>query len=168
MKKKIDKKAFTLIEVIVYVAIIGLLVVSFISFALAVSSLRSKNYVASEVNANLRVASEIIGKKIRGAQEVLAPAIGATSSQIFLDMPGSDPDIKILQDQGRIYLVEVGIATSTLTSSSVNIKNLEFAHYSSGNNKSSINFTINAEYGVSNSLDYNYENSLQTSVNIKN
>jgi len=168
MNIKKNKKGFTLIEVIVYVAILGAVVVSFISFALAVNQLKNKAYVVAETNSNLRIAADLISRKIRAAQNVVSPSLGDSAAALVLDMPGTDPDLSFYLNQGAIYLEEVGGETTALTSADVNILSLSFDNYGTNSSLSNIHYTIEAEYKNNSSSDYKYENKLETSVNTKN
>lgn len=168
MNNKKNKKGFTLIEIIVYVALMGTVIVSFISFVLAANQLKNKAYVVSEVNANLRIAADLISRKIRAAQSVVSPSVGNSAAALSLDMPGTDPNINFFLNQGVIYLEEVGVATTSLTSLDVNIKNLIFDNYGTNNSLSNIHFEIEAEYRNKASNEFKYENNLETSVNTKN
>ena len=62
--------AFTLIELIIYLAIISGIAVSFVYFSISITNTRAKTYVVQEVHANARTALELIAQRIRASQGV--------------------------------------------------------------------------------------------------
>ncbi|MDO8260564.1 MAG: hypothetical protein Q7T50_03665 [Candidatus Magasanikbacteria bacterium] len=157
----------TLFEVIIYVAILGMIVVSFISFTLAVSSVRNKSYVMSEVNSNLRIASDLISQKVRSAENVLSPLAGNSGASLSLDMPNPEPSLDFSLSDGVLYLVEDGITSSAITSSEVNITQLSFENISANGQRASLQVKISGEYRANDSREFTYTNSLKTTVNIR-
>ncbi len=84
-KKSIKKnKGFTLVELIIYIAIISIVVVGFITFTLSIINSRNKNYVVQEVQANTRTAFKLISQEI-----LLAEGVNIGSSVFDSDPGGS-------------------------------------------------------------------------------
>ena len=75
-RSKAKNTGFTLIEILIYIAITSLVTVGFITFILSITSSSSKSYVVSEVNANARMALDIIASKIRTTSDVISPKEG--------------------------------------------------------------------------------------------
>lgn len=162
-----NKKGFTLFEVIIYVAILGMIVVSFISFVLAISNVRTKSYVVSEVNSNLRIAMDLISQKIRSAEAVTSPLSGVVLASLELDMPNSEPTIVFALQDGVLYLTEDIITENAITNPEINITFLKFTNLGASGKRDSLQIEMVAEYRNANSQEYNYSNSLKTTVNLR-
>lgn len=168
MKKFLkNKKGFTLIEVIIYVAILGIIVVSFVSFVLAISSVRNKSYVVSEVNSNLRIAMDLISQKIRSAEAVTSPLSGAVSTSLELDMPNPEPTTVFALQDGVLHLTEDIITENMITNPEINITELKFTNLGASGKRDSLRIEMAAEYRNAGSRDFQYSNSLKTTVNLR-
>lgn len=165
-----NKKGFTLVESLIYVAIIGMAVSSFISFGVSISGSRNKTYIIEETQANARVAFDMISRYIRSAS-----GVNASSSVFDLD-PGvlsltmdnalKNPTIiKLNHDDGVLEIQEGLSQPVTITSDEIKISNLVFRNLSSGNRESiGINLTI--EYSGSDN-SFKYSKSLKTSASVR-
>src|SRR3989344_622243 len=56
---------FTLVEIIIYLAIVGSIAVSLVLYTLSLTTFRAKISTASEVQENARFALDVIAQKIR-------------------------------------------------------------------------------------------------------
>ena len=80
-KYKLNKntKAFTLVETIIYIALLSVILIGFISFIMSISSAKEKSYVVQEVNANGRMVLNILTQKIKSAKSIKTPSFGNSS-----------------------------------------------------------------------------------------
>ena len=104
-------KGFTLIEIIIYIAILGTIASSFIFFSVSVSESRNKTYVVQEVHANTRMALEIISQKIRMANgvNIASSTFGTDPGRLFLSMASSTLNptiIDLSRDDGILRIIE--------------------------------------------------------------
>ena len=164
---KKNNQGFTFIETLIYLAIVGVVISSFISFSLSITAARNKAYVVQEVQANTRMALGLIARTIRQAGGVLNPASGTAAGSLTLDMPGPDPDIMFSLTSGILYITEGVGDPVAITSDEVNIVNLVFTNLALSTDKDNIRVEITAEYGNSGSLEYAYSQSLRTAVSIR-
>ena len=67
---RLQENGFTLIELIIYIGIIGAVAASFVSFSIYVSESRNKTYVFEEVQANSRTALNLMSQKIKMANGI--------------------------------------------------------------------------------------------------
>ncbi len=161
------KKGFTLIEVLIYITIIGVVVSGFIAFTLSISNSRSKNYVMQEVQANSRVALGLISQKIRLAEDVITPSEGNSTSTLILDMPAPDPNLTFSITNGILGITE-GVGNPTpITSGEVNVSNLSFTNWAIAGERDNIRVEMTVEYKNPSSKEYEYSQNLQTSVSIR-
>lgn len=166
-----NKKGFTLVETLIYVTIIGVVVSSFISFGVSISNSRNKTYVVEEVQANARVAFELISRTIRSASGVnISTSIFNTDPGVLsLSMDNSlkNPTIiKLDQDNGVLQIQEGLNPPVAFTSNEVKISNLVFSNLSSGN-RENISIDMTVEYSNNLSTDFSYTKSLKTSASIR-
>lgn len=166
------KKGFTLIETLIYVAIISLIMGAFISYSISITNLRNKTYVMQEVQANARMAMEVISNYLR-----IADAVNMTSSTFDID-PGVlslsmvsstlNPVVFLLdQDDGVLQMSVGGGEPNNLTSDEVKVTELTFFNFSGSSNKENIGISITVEYSTPISHDFFYSQSLQTSVSLR-
>lgn len=137
MKLSIKNKAgFTLIEIILYIALVSIFISGAIHFAWDIVYARAKSGVEREVNENLRIASDRISYEIRNAS-----AINSISSS-SLCLGSSDATynpILIYLSSGQVHLGWGGGSVNCtsltndvlLTSNNVTVSNLTFTSYSS-------------------------------------
>ncbi len=161
-----NRKAFTLIETLIYIAILGGLLAYFISFTLSISNSRSKSYVASEVNANARIALETIAQKIRLADDVVQPDLGASSDTLSLDMPDTGNHLVFSLEQGVLIYTQASNSYN-ITSDEVNITNLLFTNLRAGDERDNINIVLTIEYRDSDSQEYRYSKTFQTTLSLR-
>lgn len=161
-------KGFTLVEMLIYMAIIGLVVVGFVNFSLSISSSRDKTYVVQEVQANSRLAFNLISQKIK-----LSTGVNTTTST-FLTDPGvlslvmasstiNPTIINLDQDDGILQITEGVADPIAITSNEVKVTNLVFTNLTSDDNRENIKINFTIEY-QGDSAEYNYSQDVQTSV----
>jgi len=84
---KLGQQAFTLIELLLYTAIIGVLLLAAVGFfGLAVDA-RVKNQTISEVNQQGQAVMDNILQTIRNATDVSSPAIGTSGNALSVTVP---------------------------------------------------------------------------------
>jgi prepilin-type N-terminal cleavage/methylation domain-containing protein len=166
------QNGFTLIEILIYVAIIGTAVTSLVFFAVSVSDSRNKNYVVQEVQANGRVAIDIISQRIRAATGV---NIG---SSIFDSDPGvlslamadgaKNPTIiNLNQDDGVLQITEGLSEAAPVTSDKVKITNLIFTNLTPSGERENIKVEITLEYANAGDVEFAYSQEYRTAVSVR-
>ncbi len=161
------QKGLTLIEVLLYIAIIGIIIQGFITFILSITSTNSKTYVIQEVQANTRMALDVISQKIRAADDVITPSEGNSTSTLVLDMPNSDLDLTFSIINGVLDITEETASSTPITSNKVNISNLTFTNLATAGEKDNIKIEITAIYRMGESKEFQYSQMLQTSVSLR-
>jgi len=161
-------KGFTLIEFIVYIAILGLIISGFVSYSLSISSVRNKNYSASTVQANGRSAIGIITRKIHEAESIVLPGASASSTVLILDMPSTDPDITFLVSDGVLYMGQIGLATTTITDRRTQVSSLVFSNLASSGERSNIQIEMTIGYNVpAGDVGFGFTKSYRTAVSTR-
>lgn len=162
-----NKKGFTLIEILIYIAIIGVVISGFIAFALSITGSRDKNYVVQEVQANGRMALDLISQKIKAANDVVSPGEGNSGSSLELDMPSPDANLTFSLSNGILNATETGSDPVLVTSDEVNVTNLTFTNLAPATEKDNIRIEMNIEYRNPGSQEFKYSQDYQTSISIR-
>ncbi|MCH7730769.1 prepilin-type N-terminal cleavage/methylation domain-containing protein [Patescibacteria group bacterium] len=143
------RAGFTLIELIIYIALVSIFISGAILFAWDIIYGRVKSGVQREVTQNLRLASKRLVYEIRNASGINS----VSTSTISLVMDESDRNPTVFDVSGgrlRIGYGSGGSCPSTspcsLTSNKVTVSNLAFTDLSSSGGESvNIQFTIALE-----------------------
>lgn len=167
-KFKKNSAGFTLIEMLIYIAIIGIVISGFVSYSLSVSGARNKNYSTVTVQANGRTALEIFRQKIHQAEAVIIPNYSATSTLLLLDMPGVSPNITFSVIDGVLLMKEGSLATTTITENNVLISNLLFTNLAGNNERENIgiDFVVNYRMPVTD-VRFDYSKSYHTAISTR-
>lgn len=145
-------KGFSLIELILYVALLGIIVGGMVTFGLNVVLIRVKNRVEQEVIANARLASRRINHEIRNASSVTT--VGAHSITLANTDSARNPTV-IAFSNGAVTIGygSTGSCPTTspcvLTSDGVTVQSLLFADMSSGTSPQSIKYELVVKSEVS-------------------
>jgi type II secretory pathway pseudopilin PulG len=139
---------FTLIELILYVALVSIFISGAVFFAWDVVYGRVKSRVQQEVSQNLRLASKRVSYEIRNAMGVNS----ASGSTLSLSMEDTSRDPTVFDLSGGRLRIGFGSAAPCpitapceLTSNQVTVTNLEFIDRSAGSDSINIQFTITVE-----------------------
>lgn len=129
---KKNPKGFTLVEMILYVSICSILLLSLSSLLTFLLSSRIKNQSISEVNQQGAQIMELITQTIRNARSIDTPSVGATSSSLSITVqdPLLSPTLYYLNN-GIIRIKEGGGVEVLLTNSHVTASSLLFSNISS-------------------------------------
>lgn len=137
---------FSLIELLVYIGIFGMVLSALIPFAWSVIQAGEKNMVIEEVNTNARYISERIKLEIRNSTGINS----ATGSSLSLSTstPLTNPTVIDLS-AGNIRITQGANPAAVLNSSNSAISSLNFVSYSSGDNKTKnvqFSFTLTGNF----------------------
>src|SRR3989339_516454 len=152
--KKINKKGFTLVEILIYISVLTVICAAIISFLFWAIKTNAKSRAAAEVSDNARRAMETMFYEIRQANSVYAPTsvFGANPGQLSLETKISPPDneTKTYNDfylaGGKLYLKREGMLPEQITSDQVRVSNLIFKYLGSSGNLASVQIDLKVEY----------------------
>lgn len=164
---KKSPKGFTLIEVLIYVAIIGVVISSFVSFSISSTNARNKTYVIQEVQANARVVKELISREIKEASSVVAPSSGSSTSVLELDVPDTSNNTLYSLSNGVLYRQVGSFDPDQISSQETEISDLVFSNNSLSGDKDSVTFSFTIDFRNSDSNFFDYSESLSGSANIR-
>ena len=148
------KNGFTLIEIIIYVALAGIFLTGVTYFAIGLLTGQAKTLVEQEVTDNLRNAMRRIEFEIRNAQDINS----VTSSDLCLKMSNTTYNpTRIYLSSGKVRIAWGGGTTNCsamtndqqLTSNLVTVNSLIFNNYSNGTTTKNISFNLDISYNSS-------------------
>ena len=79
-------KAFTLIELIIYISLVSLMLLGIASFTKMTLQTRARNQVIAEVEQQGVQVMQILSQTIRNAESILFPALGSNASILSFHM----------------------------------------------------------------------------------
>lgn len=139
------KSAFTLIESIIYMAVVSIVTVGMVQFSIGAMSTGEKSHATQEVIQNAYFAMDVMRRTIQSAESVSAVSLG----ELVLSMEDSTKNPTLLNLEERILKIKEGLNESiALTSKAVEVTDLQFIDLSSSNRTQSIQvvMTLNNEF----------------------
>ncbi len=149
MKFKINS-GFTLMEILIYVAVFSMIIVVLSSFIVWLWHANIKAQVMRETLANVEGAMTRITYEIRDAQSIYTPT--TTSTQLSLEILRYLPEgetssyLDFFLCETQLCLKKEAQDPIALTSDKVEIKNLSFSQITTGTGTYSIQINLKAEY----------------------
>lgn len=164
------KRGFTLIELIIYIGILGVVSLIIVNFFGVFGRTRAQNEARSEVEDNLRLAIEKITRDVRIASAISVPSAGSGSSSLNITVGGVSTTYQI-SGQGILQRVSGGSSldiTSNKVSVANNSDNFVRTDNASGNLRTTaLQVNLLISYASSGRPDYIYSNTGKTAITIR-
>lgn len=162
-----SKKGFTLVELLIYIAILGVVLVVITGFFWNIALGYIKESAYQELQYNGRFALTKITQEIRRAKSIIDPLQGSTSNRLVLEMLDNSQEVFEL-DQGNLVVVKNNNKAS-ITTKQVVIDNLNFANMSNDNDFGIVKIDINLSYSNPGKIPaYQADINLSTTVSLLN
>jgi prepilin-type N-terminal cleavage/methylation domain-containing protein len=162
-----NNHGFTLVELLIYIAIVAVVVSSLIYFGVSIFSYRNKNFAAQEVQANIRMALREISRLARSASST-NPIIDSGQLSLKMGDLTKDPTV-ISATTDQILQVKEGLQTAkTITSKNVKVTKLKFTNLSGNSDIDNIKIEMTiAYYNPSDDINYDYSEDVETAVSLR-
>lgn len=155
-KKKEKQSAFTLVEILVYSAILVVVVSVVVGFLFWALKNNARSKAATESQGNARRAIEIMASAIRQSISAYTPTsvFGANPGQLGLETKINPPtgETKTYKDffveNYKLYLKEENKAPEQITSDQVRVSNLIFKYLSPASGLENIQIDITVDYSA--------------------
>jgi Tfp pilus assembly protein PilW len=133
--KQLEKNqtGVTLLELLIYVALVSILAVVFVNFTLDIVGTSQKARVKQEAQQNARIALERISRTIREANglNVGSSTFGSHPGVLSLSMDNAAVNPTVFDISGGVLRITEGVgAPQALTSDDFNVTNLVFTNRS--------------------------------------
>ena len=153
-----NKKAFSLVEVMLYTAILSVFLLSMTSFINSVIQAKAKNRIILDVERQGEYISSIIYEKIKNSQSINYP-ISSSNNSLSLNTNDSNLNptvISIVDD--KISIKEGTAPVVYLNSDNIIAENLVFTEnsFSASPENISATFTLRTD-SMSNRAEFNYD-----------
>ena len=144
---KKNKKALTLIELIIYLGIVAGLLIVASAFTWSIIKGSVKAACRREIQQNGRLVMEKISREIKAASGINSPAVGESSDLLSLTMSDIDlnPTVFELSDN-KVILIQGGDGPYLLTTDQVLVSHLEFTNLSYGDTPGTIRVELTLDY----------------------
>lgn len=171
MKQSINKKNLrgtSFIELILYIAIMGIMIASIGSFIVSNKKMGDNHKAITEVELQGAEVIRIILQSIRNSQSVNYPAIGMNGASLSLSVGvlTKNPTVFDLSG-GKVRIKEGSDSTIDLNSSQVEITNLSFKNMTATNAPGSVRVSFDINYvNPSGKAELNYSKTYVDSASI--
>lgn len=157
-------KAFTLIEVLLYISILVMIILTTTGFIYLLLNSRVKNQTIAEVEQQGTQVMQIVTQVIRNSQSINSPADGSSGASLSLQETVSANDPTVFDLSGGVFRIKEGTgATVNLTNSQVTVSGLTFQNLA-GSVK--IQFTVTS-VGNGNGQEFSSSQTFYGSANVR-
>lgn len=139
-----NNKGFTLVEMLIYIGIFSVFIVTINIFFNMISSYRNRGEMIMEVNDQGSLTVRTITRSIRNAKSISIPISGSSGSSLTLETydPLTNPTIFSLTENGVLQIKEGGEESEFLLNDKVIIENLIFSNIGSVGGSGAIEFSF--------------------------
>jgi type II secretory pathway pseudopilin PulG len=164
-----QQSGYTLIELLLYVALIGTLLTSVVGFFTLMADARVKNQTINEVNDQGVFVMDSITQSLRNASSITSPTIGTSGTSLTIAMPTSSINPTVFNLSGTTMQLKEGTNTAvSLTNSKIQVTALTVKNLSRSGTPglAQISFTL-ARINTAGRSEYDYQKTFTTSVAIR-
>ena len=163
---KAKTRGFTLIELMLYLAIIVIILSALIPFAWNIVSGSAKSNVAQQTNSEARFIAERIKYEIRNSTGI--NLVSPAWLSLATSNPATNPTV-IDYSSSTIRIKQGTGAQTNLNSSATKVSSFIFTNYTSGDNATKnigFNFALNANYASTRS-EYQYTTTIESAAEVR-
>lgn len=163
-----EKQGFTLIEILIYIAILALVFVSMIVFFLNNISSNIKANSYQEVQQNGRFVMTKISQEMKKAIGINSPVPGSSGTSLSLVMSDSNLNPTVLDlNNGKLRIAQGSSAPVDLTTDQVLVTNLQFTNLSYAGTPGTVRTEMTIEYlNPANKSEYQASLDLKTTISL--
>jgi prepilin-type N-terminal cleavage/methylation domain-containing protein len=169
MKHTRFQAGYTLIELLLYVAMIGILLSAVAYFFGSAADARIKNQTVGEVDTQGTYAMDYITQTVRNATSISTPAIATSGTSLTLVVPTASLSPTVFSLSGNTLQVKEGTATAVpLTSSAVQVTAFSVKNLSRSGTSGivQVSLTIN-RVNPGGRAEYDYSRTFTTSAGVR-
>lgn len=162
-----NKKAFTLVELIIYIALSVILFLALFTFVVSINETRERSYVISEVeNQGINLINKIT-RDLKTATNINTPTQSNNSQNLsFLTRDGKN--INFILADSVLKIIEDANPAIELHNDSVIVSELVFRNLSKADTKDNIKIELKLKFNSQDTkLIHNYEKTFYATVNLR-
>jgi Tfp pilus assembly protein PilW len=162
------QSGYTLMELLMYVSVVGGLLVAVMVFFGIVADARIKSQSTALVNEQASTAMETITSTIHNATSITSPTAGASNSSLTLVVPTGALSPTIFNLSGTILQIKEGAAAAVpLTSSDVQVTSLTFKNLTRAGTSGLVQVIITMKRtNPDNRSEYDYQKTFTSSAEV--
>lgn len=162
-------KGFTLIELMLYIAISSIIILGVSATASILFSSRIKTQSVLEVEQQGQLVMEIMGQTIRNADDIVYPSLSTASSSLSVSFTAGTSTPTLFYISGGILKIKKSTNTeSDLTNDRVVVSNLKVHNLSRTATPGILSISFNIKYNNLSSLnEYDYNRDFVISVALR-
>ncbi len=173
MKNIQSQQGFTMVELLIYLAIVGLVAAAIVQVIISINSASSANHGAQSVNSNMRAAVEVMTAEIKAAQGLVvgSSTLGSDPGVLWLVPLTSSTDPVVFdldQDNGRLRLTYGSADPVYVVSDDVRVTDLQFEHQTALNGNDAIQITMTIAEKLQSGTEQVYSLSVTSTATMRN
>lgn len=168
-KNKTQSGGFTLVELLLYTAIMGILAFSISAFMTYILESRVKNQVIAEVEQQGAQVVEMIAQTARNATSITSPTAGNNAASLTLVVPTASVSPTVFSLSGSaIQMTEGAGSAVALTNSKITASGLSFYNLSRPSTAGTFRFFFTLTHvNPQNKNEYNYSKLFTATATIR-
>jgi Tfp pilus assembly protein PilW len=166
---KLNHTGYTLIELLLYSAVISSLLLALTAFFALTSDSRIKNQTINQVDQQGSYVMDNITQTIRNASSITSPAAAASASSLTLVVPTASLSPTVFGlSSGTLQVTEGTSSAVSLTNSNVTLSNLTFTNLTRSGTKGimRVSFTLTRVNNL-NHNEYDYQKTFVSSAEVQ-
>ena len=147
MEVRSGQKGFTLIELVLYIALASIVLGALSSLYFSMTTARIKNTSITEVEEQGQQIMLAITQAVRNASSITSPAIGGTAASLSIQTYTSTANPTVFSLSSGVFRVQEGAgAVTALHSTRVTVSNVEFRNVARSNTDGIIRVSFTVTY----------------------
>ncbi len=168
--KNNKKNGFTLLELLLYVTLVGLLLGAITTFFYTSTSARVRTQAISDVDQQATLALSTIAQAVRNADSITNPAIGSSGTQLTLASLTSSLNPTIFEVSGTTLQTREGAsgAAISLTNSRIQVTNLTFKNVTRSSTPGAVQISLTVKrFNPSGRNELSYQKTFITTAAVR-
>lgn len=169
MKRISRQSGYTLIELLLYIAMVGVLLAAITAFFGITTDARIKNQSMMEVNEQGAFALDIITQTVRNGTSISSPTAGANGAQLTLVVPTSSLSPTVFDVASGVLRIKEGNGSVVaLTNSKVQATSLTVTNLTRSGTNGIVQISLTlSRINTSGANQYDYTKTFTTSVGVR-
>lgn len=169
MRKQKLKKGFSLVETLLYIAIVSTVVVALTSFLSVNQNTAARNQTINEIDQQGAQILQTITQTIRNATSVTGPVVGTPGSTLTLVVTDGAKSPTIFDLSGGAIRIKEGAgAAINISSNRVTASAVTFTNLKPGSAKDSIKIQFTLTYNNPNNIQiFNYNQTFNATADLR-
>jgi prepilin-type N-terminal cleavage/methylation domain-containing protein len=163
------QKGFTLVELLLYVVIIGSLLGALSGFFIMTAQSRLKNQTIAEVDQQGMLAMQTITQAVRNATAITAPVVATSGDSLTVTMPtaGSSPTVFSLS-AGALQMKEGTATTIPITGANVTVSGVTFQNLTRSGTYGTVQISfVVTRNNPNNRNEFEYQKTFTTTASVR-